>query len=177
MATGAAVLDLWLFVYGGHGIGVSGTITASHASGAVDGGDGNDDWVGGLVGVNGGTITASYATGAVDGGDGTGDRAGGLVGWNNIGTITASYASGDADGGDGSPDWVGGLVGIMVARSRPAMALARRREERYRLARWTAPATLRLRVRCATQRNLPKPIHLRRQVKDGRRGYGILPLE
>ena len=111
MATGAAVLGLWLFMYGGHGIGVSGTITASYASGAADGGDGNSDEVGGLVGRNtsSGTITASYATGMADGGDG-GDVIGGLVG-RNIGTITASYASGDVDGGDGNSDTVGGLVG------------------------------------------------------------------
>ena len=88
-----------------------GTITASYASGTVDGGDGNDQ-LGGLVGLNdgGGTITASYATGDVDGGDDR-DHVGGLVGDNSSGgTITASYASGDADGGDGR-DFVGGLVG------------------------------------------------------------------
>ena len=90
----------------------SGTITASYASGMVDGGDGNFDRVGGLVGWTqfGSTITASYATGAVDGGDGDDDRVGGLVGRNES-TITASYATGDVDGGDGVSDRVGGLVG------------------------------------------------------------------
>ena len=71
-------------------------------AGAADGGDGNSDRVGGLVGWNGGTITASYArrrcrlvvmvNSTV---------SGGLVGFNIDGTITASYASGDVDGGNG----------------------------------------------------------------------------
>ena len=107
MATGAAVLDLWPFVYGMHGIGVSGTITASYASGDADGGDGDNDNVGGLVGENTGPITASYAGGAVDGGDGI-DRVGGLVGRNTLlfngmvftGTITASYGFGTKAGGE-----------------------------------------------------------------------------
>ena len=38
----------------------------------LDGGDGDDDLVGGLVGINTGTITASSATGDADGGDGDG---------------------------------------------------------------------------------------------------------
>ena len=92
----------------------------------------------------GGTITASYATGSADGGDGGNDYAGGLVGageqWapsppamppvvpmaemetvtvsaalvglnGGSGTITASYATGSADGGDGDYDYAGGLVG------------------------------------------------------------------
>ena len=58
-----------------------------------------------------GTITASYATGAVNGGDGGGDDVGGLVGWNKFSAITASYATGAVDGGDGDEDDVGGLVG------------------------------------------------------------------
>ena len=86
--------------------------TASYASGAVDGGDGDQDRVGGLVGSNSGTITASYAGGDIDGGDGDGDRVGGLVGDNGRGTITASYATGDVAGGDGGEDTAGGLVGI-----------------------------------------------------------------
>ena len=90
-----------------------GTITASYATGMVDGGDGDRDRVGGLVGNNGGgTITASYAIGAVGGGDGATDLVGGLVGVNESGgTITASYAIGDVDGGAGNNDRVGGLVG------------------------------------------------------------------
>ena len=104
------MLDLWPFVYGIHGIGVSGTIMASYAGGAVDGGDGGVS-VGGLVGFNEGTITASYATGDVDGGDGIRDTVGGLVGMTNNGTITDSYAAGDVDGGDDRGDSVGRLVG------------------------------------------------------------------
>ena len=101
----------------------SGTITASYATGDVNGGDG-DDSVGGLVGhMSSGTLTASYATGDVNGGAGDGDRVGGLVGYQyvsyvnsnfgNITTITASYASGDVNGGDGDDGEVGGLVGLM----------------------------------------------------------------
>ena len=89
-----------------------GTISASHAGGDADGGDGNLDYVGGLVGSNvRGTITASYGTGDADGGNGEYDSVGGLAGSNTSGTITASYATGDADGGDGFFDGVGGLVG------------------------------------------------------------------
>ena len=50
----------------------------------------------------GSSITASYATGDADGGDGQYDLVGGLVGLQDGGSITASYATGDADGGDGS---------------------------------------------------------------------------
>ena len=99
-----------------------------------------------------GTITASYATGDVDGGDGDNDRCGwpgGLYGkrhphrqlrhrhsqwrgwtfsiawvaWWAIclpGTITASYATGTVNGGDGDEDSVGGLVGSGMAPSPPA---------------------------------------------------------
>ena len=91
----------------------SGTITASSAtgSGSADGGDGDTDYVGGLVGQNDiGSITASFATGSADGGDGLNDYVGGLVGRSG-GSITASYATGSADGGDGATDRVGGLVG------------------------------------------------------------------
>ena len=90
-----------------------GSITASYATGAAAGGDGDRDVVGGLVGFqDGGSITASYATGAAAGGDGNNDDVGGLVGHQSQfgGSITASWATGAADGGDGS-DNVGGLVG------------------------------------------------------------------
>ena len=91
----------------------NGAIIASHASGAADGGVGNDDNVGGLVGQNsGGTLTASHASSTVNGGNGNADKAGGLVGENvGDGTIVASHASGTIDGGDGDRDSVGGLVG------------------------------------------------------------------
>ena len=59
-----------------------------------------------------GTITACYATGMADGGEGNQDHVGGLVGQNFNGTITACYATGNADGGDGNSDFVGGLVGL-----------------------------------------------------------------
>ena len=90
-----------------------GLITASYATGAAAGGDGNRDGVGGLVGFQGegGSITASWATGTAAGGDGNNDRVGGLVG-NQNGSITASYATGAAYGGDGGFDYVGGLVGL-----------------------------------------------------------------
>ena len=80
----------------------------------ADGGDGNSDNVGGLVGRNnGGIITASYATGSVNGGTGNFDSVGGLVGINNSSSsITASYATGSVNGGNGNFDSVGGLVGI-----------------------------------------------------------------
>ena len=87
------------------------SLTASYATGDADGGDGNNDRIGGLVGQSEGSITASYATGDADGGDGNNDRIGGLVGQSE-GSITASYATGDADGGDGNSDLVGGLVGL-----------------------------------------------------------------
>ena len=54
---------------------------ASYATGNVDGGSGNSDWVGGLVGRMSNTqsyIIASYATGNVNGGSGNGDYIGGV---------------------------------------------------------------------------------------------------
>ena len=89
----------------------SGSITASYATGDADGGAGNQDYVGGLVGLQNGSITGSYATGDADGGAGIFDSVGGLVGFKQSGSITASYATGNADGGDGNSDYVGGLVG------------------------------------------------------------------
>ena len=96
----------------------SGTITASHATGDVDGGAGGDR-VGGLVGFqSGGAITASHATGNVGGGTGRLDSVGGLVGVQGSGgDIVASYATGDADGGAGDYDFVGGLVGYQFSGS------------------------------------------------------------
>ena len=95
-----------------------GSITGSYATGNADGGDGNSDRVGGLVGVQFGSIRASYATGNADGGDGGQDYVGGLVGsQGGGGSITASYATGNADGGDGNTDRVGGLVGDQFSGS------------------------------------------------------------
>ena len=97
----------------------SGTIIASYATSNSEGGSGERDVVGGLVGNNVfGTIIASYATGRVNSGDGGGgDAVGGLVGINggtssNGGSITASYATGAVSAGSGNDDRVGGLVGI-----------------------------------------------------------------
>ncbi len=104
--------DEEVFIGGLVGRQETGTISASYATGAVDGGDGGSDSVGGLVGwQETGTISASYATGAADGGDGSDDYVGGLVGWQEGGTISLSYATGAADGGGGASDQVGGLVG------------------------------------------------------------------
>ena len=95
-----------------------GSITASYATGPVDGGNGAKDSVGGLVGwQEGGVITASYATGLADGGDGADDRVGGLVGYQEGGSIRASYATGAADGGSGIGNRVGGLVGVQFGGS------------------------------------------------------------
>ena len=91
------------------------TIIASYATGNANGGGGNFDYVGGLVGQNDSNSTiiiASYATGTANGGSGNTDAAGGLVGWNRGGTITASYATGNANGGGGTSDPVGALVGF-----------------------------------------------------------------
>ena len=97
------------YVGGLVGFQFDGSITASYATGSVDGGDGHDG-VGGLVGYqDAGNITGSYATGSVDGGDGS-DGVGGLVGLQFDGSITASYATESVDGGEGD-DRIGGLVG------------------------------------------------------------------
>ena len=89
----------------------SGTITASYASGNVDGGDKwKSDAVGGLVGHNRGIITASYATSNVSGGD-INDNVGGLVGNNLMAQSGSAMPAGSADGGGGPFDNVGGLVG------------------------------------------------------------------
>ena len=80
----------------------SGAIISSHASGMVQGGDGNGDYVGGFAGYNdeAGSIIASYAIapGRAHGGAGSSDNVGGFVG-RNEGLIAASYASIDAEAG------------------------------------------------------------------------------
>ena len=90
----------------------SGTVTASYATGNVYG-KGENDTIGGLVGVQqNSTITASYATGNVDGDVGT-DRVGSLVGrQNGTNTITASW-------GFGSKTRGGGTAGIDGSTPRP----------------------------------------------------------
>ena len=99
-----------------------GTIIASSASGAVDGGNttgtGSVDSVGGLVGQNSGIIIASYSTSNVTG-NSHDNSVGGLVGYNDsfagndgiIETIIASYATGNVEGGGASFSAAGGLVG------------------------------------------------------------------
>ena len=59
-----------------------GAVTASYATGRVEGAE----YVGGLVGNNRGTVTAGYATGPVSGAE----YAGGLTG-RNFSTVTAGY--------------------------------------------------------------------------------------
>ncbi len=79
---------------------VGSSITASYATGAVEG----SEVVGGLVGRNSGSITASYSTGTVAGNS----LMGGLVGQNlTTGNITSSYATGAVQG----DSFIGGLVG------------------------------------------------------------------
>jgi filamentous hemagglutinin family protein len=111
------------FIGGLVGANIGGTVETSYATGAVTGGIKNDnlqdDFIGGLVGINngGGTVETSYATGAVTGGGGDGGLLvgflggfGGLVGYNG-GTVQDSYATGAVSGGAGSQN-IGGLVGI-----------------------------------------------------------------
>ncbi len=90
-----------------------GSITASHVLGDAAGGDGGNDFVGGLAGrqSSGSSIAASHAAGDVAGGSGSSDRVGALVGQQDGGSITASYAAGGAAGGSGGSDRVGALVG------------------------------------------------------------------
>jgi hypothetical protein len=71
------------------------TITASHATGMVNG----NSYVGGLVGVHSGSLLCNYSSSTVNG------SGGGLVGTNgDFATITACYATGAVSSG-------GGLVG------------------------------------------------------------------
>ena len=86
-----------------------GTITASYATGTINGASGEND-AGGLVGFNSGTIIRSYATSNVDAAAGN-DRAGGLVGNNSSGMIINCYASGTIDG-YADDNSIGGLVGL-----------------------------------------------------------------
>jgi hypothetical protein len=87
------------------------TITACYANGAVNG---NNDYIGGLVGDNYsfGTITVSYATGTVTGNS----YVGGLTGCNDgYATITDCYATGTVTGNSN----VGGLVGAEICYGDP----------------------------------------------------------
>lgn len=77
----------------------SGTIIASHSSGAVRGQE-----VGGLVGKNDGLILRCYSSAVVNGEL----WSGGLVAYNEYGEIVQSFATGTVTG----VDYVGGLAGI-----------------------------------------------------------------
>ncbi|WP_182914236.1 OmpL47-type beta-barrel domain-containing protein [Paenibacillus sp. 1011MAR3C5] len=80
--------------------GIGGTITNSHAAGAVSG----TTYVGGLVGRNDDTVSISHANGTVNGTS----IVGGLVGDNEGGIVSQSYATSTVSG---SGENVGGLVG------------------------------------------------------------------
>ena len=79
----------------------------------ANGGEGARDAIGGLVGNNSGTIAASYASGTADGGMGDFDRLGGLVGSaaNSGSVIIASYATVNTDGSSGDNSRASSLVG------------------------------------------------------------------
>ena len=91
------------------------TVTTSYATGKVTGIAGgqeagtNNDYVGGLVGVNFGSIADSYATGAVSGVQ----VVGGLVGTNMPGgaSVTTSYATGAVSASGGA---VGTTFGVQA---------------------------------------------------------------
>ncbi len=93
------------------------TITDSHSSAAVDGGD----YIGGFVGsVSGGTITDSYATGNVRSDRleypfiKSGNYSGGFAGYINSGTISDSYATGNVES---TGNYAGGFSGSINSSS------------------------------------------------------------
>ena len=88
-----------------------GTITGSHASGAVTGGN----QVGGLVGKNMGSVTSSHATGNVTGIHASVGYVGGLVGWHLGGTISGSHTENKVVG---AALGIGGLVGVSESNAR-----------------------------------------------------------
>jgi filamentous hemagglutinin family protein len=105
------------------GVNNGGSISDSHATGAVIGHRPNSGSIGGLVGSNGttsgGTITHSYATGAVTA-LGTSATVGGLAGTNNGGSISYAYATGAVTGnssGGAIQSRAGGLVGFQSGGS------------------------------------------------------------
>ncbi|WP_343587055.1 YDG domain-containing protein, partial [Herbaspirillum sp.] len=89
------------------GANFGGTISNSHATGAISTGV-NGGTSGGLAGFNSGAISNSYATGTISGGS-TNSSLGGLVG-NNSGSINNSYATGAVNALISSL-YIGGLVG------------------------------------------------------------------
>ena len=134
---------------------------------------------------NRGTIAASYASGAADGGDGGNDHVGGLVGsayvvarsrpamprampiavmvmvtlsaglWVcNRARLRPAMPQAMSMAAMALAIELAGLWASVAARSQPVMALARRWEEKYRLTRWIAPTMRRLRVRWPMRRRL-----------------------
>ncbi|WP_411879805.1 YDG domain-containing protein [Polaromonas sp. YR568] len=110
-ATGEVLADgLNQYSYSGIGglVGVnhSGSISDSHATGAVTATNlvGKAQYVGGLAGSSTGDMTSVYATGDVKS---NGDYTGGLVG-SSTGTLTTVYATGNVTSGG---NYTGGLVG------------------------------------------------------------------
>ena len=99
-----------LYTRGNEGRGLFGAISGDARisnigviEGNVYGDNGDDSYIGGLVGYNAGSIVASYSLNNVDADDGSGDIAGGLVGVNATnGRIIASYAAGMVRSGIGS---------------------------------------------------------------------------
>ena len=98
------------------GYAAVGTISNSHATGAITGTGTDSNVIGGLIGYMGdkggtGTVVSnSYAIGAVSGSDEVGGLVGGEAGGD---TITQSYATGSVTATDVNDGYnVGGLVGI-----------------------------------------------------------------
>ncbi len=81
--------------------------------GIINGGSGDYDYIGGLVGYNrsGQIISSSAVSVIVNGGEGDEDYVGGLVGSNDLGEIATSYARAFVMGDHGEADSVGGLAG------------------------------------------------------------------
>ena len=92
-----------------------GRIVNCRSSGLVVGGNGKNNFTGGLVGSHRSQhIVASSSSAAVLGAGETNDSVGGLVGLlRGSGAIIASFATGSVDGGVGRIDTAGGLVGRM----------------------------------------------------------------
>ena len=99
-------------------------ITANYVTGSVNGGDGNGDTVGGLVGFisAGGNITANYTTASADGD--ANDHVGGLLGFIQAGNISANYAFGMANGGLENKGIAGVDLPIGITISNLTLAIA-----------------------------------------------------
>ena len=116
LRAGALIGTLW----------AGGSVTASWATGSVTSTntDGNEKFVGGLVGRDFAPIRASYADVTVAASTATTAtkvNAGGLVGKLPYGSITASYATGAVTGGYGADSYAGGLAGQLESGTEPAI--------------------------------------------------------